>query len=142
MHSRSNNIKGVCQISWVSYHRASRGSSVIIPACLHGLQIFSGGYFVASKFFSVGPKYLPVGILWVQIFFSCVFRGFKIFSREYIVSAKFPLVGNFVIFSCYRMQKLAQKYIWNYVFYSKSVSTTVNSTYIRKVLHLLNYLCY
>ena len=39
-------------------------------------------------------------------------------------------------------EKVAQKYFWNYVFYSKSISTIVNSTYITKVLHLLNYLCY
>ena len=37
---------------------------------------------------------------------------------------------------------MAWKYIPNYVFYSKSMSAIVNCDKIRKVLHLLNYLCY
>ena len=34
-----------------------------------------------------------VGISWVQIFFSWVFRGSKIFSRGYFLDPKFFLVG-------------------------------------------------
>ena len=39
-------------------------------------------------------------------------------------------------------EKVAQKYIWNYIFNSKSISRIVNCNYITKVLHLLNFLCY
>ena len=89
-----------------------------------------------------------VGISWVTNFFLWVFRGSQLFSRGYFVGSKFFLVGNFVVFSCWLHEKkwpekVSWKYISNYVFYSiKSILTVVNSAYVRKVLHLLNYLCY
>ena len=90
-----------------------------------GSEIFSRGYFVGHKFFLVG-------ISCVENFFSWVFRWFKIFS-----------CGYFVIFSC-----LSQEKQWY-----RNISETacsipnrfpyfVNFIYIRKVFHLLNYLCY
>ena len=74
-----------------------------------------------------------VAISWVQIIFSWVFRGFKLFSRGYFVGlkcflvgiskvqnffswvflgpeiffvgSKFSLLGNFIIFSCWPHEK-------------------------------------
>ena len=115
-------------------YRGSRGFSGILPSCLRR-------YFVGHKFFLVSVSWLPN-------FFSWVFRGSQLFSRGYFVGPKFFLVGNFVVFSCWLHEKkwpekISWKYISNYVFYSiKSILTVVNSAYVRKVLHLLNYLCY
>ena len=41
----------------------------------------------------VGPKIFFVGISWVSIFFSWVFRGSKSFSRGYFMGPKLFLVG-------------------------------------------------
>ena len=115
-------------LSWVSW--------VIVPSCLRG-------YFV-------GWKYFLVGISWVPNFFSWVFCMIQSFFRGYFLGPKFFTVGlklslrklfrNFQFLIAW--EKVAQKYIWNCVFFSKLISTIVNSIYIRKVLHLLNYLCY
>ena len=69
----------MCLISWVAYHRGSRGSSAMVTSCLRG-------YFVV-------PKLFLVGISLAQSFFSWVFRGSKFFSREYFVGPRFFLVG-------------------------------------------------
>ena len=58
----------------------------LVPSCLRWSENFPRGYFV-------GPKYFPVGILWVSNFLSWVFRGSQFFSRGYFVGPKFFLVG-------------------------------------------------
>ena len=57
----------------------SPGFSGILPSCFRG-------YFVGHKFFLVG-------ISWVPIFFSWVFRSSQFFSRGYFVRPNFFLVG-------------------------------------------------
>ena len=106
-----------------------------------------------------------VGISWVQIFYSYVFRLPKYFSRRYFVGPIFFLEiiswvqkffswyfvgptfffkGNFMIQEflllgsmrrCDRKQ-LIHKYISNRVF--KSIPAIIGSVYVRKVLHPLN----
>ena len=106
------------------------------------------GYFV-------GPNYFLVGISWVQSIFSWVFRGSKMFPCRYFVSPKifswvflvpeifsrgfkiFPL-GQFRDFQLLTAwEKVAQKYIWNCVFFSKSIS----AIYIQQFIFIFsNYL--
>ena len=75
----------------------------------------------------LGPTFFLVDISWVQNIFSWEFRGPKIFSpgpKTFSLCSKFSLVGDFVIFSCLvAWEKVAQIYTWNWVFFSKSISS-------------------
>ena len=107
----------------------------------HGSEIFSRGYFVGKKFFIVGISWIPNFFLWA--FVGSVFsRGYFAGPKFFLVCSKFSLVGNFVTFSCWQHEKRWRRNIseTGWVFFSKSISTVMNSIYIRKVLHLLSYL--
>ena len=107
-------------ISWVQN---------IFSSVFRGSKIFSCGYFVSPKLFLwlfCGFKTFLVGILWVQNVF--------LYPKFFLVCSTFSPLGSFVI--------VTHKRIWNCVFYSKSISRIVNSVYIKKVFHLLIYLCY
>ena len=74
------------QISWVTCHRGSGGSSAIVPSqVFRASEIFFSGYFVRPKFFLVG-------ISWVQNIFSCVFRRSNIFCAANFVIQRFSVV--------------------------------------------------
>ena len=89
-------------------HRESRDFSWV----LRGSQIFSRGFFAGPRFLLVGiswvqnfsgpvfrePKNFLVGISWVQSFFLCVFCRSTIYSHwVFCESDFFILVANFVI---------------------------------------------
>ena len=76
------------------WSRAIVGLVSLVKSCLCGcfvgLMFFSRGNFV-------GPKLFLVGISWVQIFFSWIFRVSEDFSRECFVGPIFFMVAKFVI---------------------------------------------
>ena len=109
------------------------------------------GYFVSPKFFLVsiswiefffsrgyfvGPKYFLVSIPLVPIFFRKYFVGQNFFLMADLLIQRFPVA------SYMKKSDRKQKYTSNYVFFSKSIIAIVNSVYIGKVLHILNYLRY
>ena len=116
------------------------------------LQLCLCGCFVGSMFFLVG-------ILLIRNFSSWVFLGSKFFSREYFVFPKIFLVSvSWVQFSLWWLSSWFKDFqfltTWEGVTenrniqihlklsISKSISTIASSIYTRKVLHLLNQLCY
>ena len=103
---------------------------------------FPPGYFMGSKIFS-----------WVfrgsKNFFWWLFRESKIVFRGYSVGPIFFLVANFVIqrfsiVSWTRKSDTKQKYIntSQTAYSSANQFHQLSVVYIRKMLHLLNYLCY
>ena len=103
---------------------------------------FPPGYFMGPKIFS-----------WVfrgsKNFFWWLFRESKIVFRGYSVGPIFFLVANFVIqrvsiVSWARKSDTKQKYIntSQTAYSSANQFHQLSVVYIRKVLHLLNYLCY
>ena len=112
---------------------------------------FSRGFFVDPIFFYrryfVGPKFFLVVISWVPNISSSVFR----WSQFFFVSISWVkifflmadlLIQRFPVASYMKKSDRKQKYTSNYVFFSKSIIAIVNSVYIGKVLHILNYLRY
>ena len=129
-----------------------------------GSKQFSRGHFMGPKFFLVGISWVTIFFSWVfcaskvfprgqfvdqrfflmdislvNEFFSRVFRGAKVFSRGFKTFSR-DLFWNFQLLAAW--EKAAEEYIWNCVFFSRSISTTLNFLYIRIVLQLLNYLGY
>ena len=89
------------------------GSCSIVPSWVfRGSKIFLHGSFVSPKFFQVS-------ISWVQNFFLAGISGVKDFLTSVI--SQFHLLVTW--------EKVAKKYISNYVFNSKSISTVVNFAY-------------
>ena len=97
--------------------------SDFFPSVFCGSNLFFCGYVVGPRFFShgyfVGPRSFLVGVSWVHKFFLWVISQFSVVSR---------------------MRKSGTEVYLK--LYSKSISTMVNSTYIRRALHLPNYLSY
>ena len=139
--------------------RGLRSIVGLVPSCLRGYfvsEIFSRGYF--SRVQKCFPFLL--GISWVQKFSRGYFEGPKTFSGGYFVSPKlffvgilsvqfFFLVANFVIqrfsiVSWARKSDTKQKYIntSQTAYSSANRFQQLSVVYIRKVLHLLDYLCY
>ena len=131
----------------------------LVPSCLRGyfvcLKFFLVGIFHGSKNVSLsswvfhGSKNFLVGILWVQNFFWWLFRESEIVFRGYSVGPIFFLVANFVIqrfsiASWTRKSDTKQKYIntSQTAYSSANRFQQLSVVYIRKVLHLLDYLCY
>ena len=81
------------------------------------------------SWYFVGPNLFLVGTSWSNIF-----------SRVYFVGPTFFLVS--ISWVQFFFSWLISWFISNHVFYSKPISTTVSSVYIREVFHLLNYLSY
>ena len=142
----------------------SRGYFLGLKFFLVGIswvQNFSRGYFVGPKFFLVGirgSKLFLAGIRGSKIFsrgyfagpkfFSRVFRGCEIFSREYFV-------GPYFFCGWFRDSKISSCYLHEQEWQKKKYKSTSQTTYsflnrfqqwsidyIRKMLHLLNYLGY
>ena len=138
-------------VSWVYCH------CVIVSLWVFcGSKIFYPRFFMSLKYVLVGTSsiqnilvwvflgsnFLFVGILWVQNYFSWIFCVSNIFARRYFVSPNFfSWHQNFLwsVISNKNCHILYLKYIWNWLFYSKLISTII---YITKVLHSLNYVCY
>lgn len=78
---------------------------------------------IFSRVYFVSPTFFLVSISWVQFFFSWLISWFKDFQ---------------LLAAWERMTENRNKYISNHVIYSKPISTTVSSVYIREVFHLLN----
>ena len=88
-----------------------------------GSETFSRGSFVSRKFFSwvfVGPNFFLLGISWVQFFFLW-------------------LICDSTIFSCW-LQKYKNTPQTTHSFLNRFQQLSI--VYIRKVLHLRNYLRY
>ena len=129
------------------------GANVIFVV-IRGSQMFCAGISSLQDVLPMRSSWVKkicfVGISWVPNFFSWVFRGSQTFSRgilwvqnfsrRYFVGQIFSRTfkiftrGQFRTFPLLDVwEKVAQKYIWNCVFYFKSISTVV-----RKLLHILN----
>ena len=123
---------------WVACYRGSRGFSFIVLSwAFCGSKLFSRGYFVGPNLFLWVEKIFR-GYSWVRIFFSWVFRVSSFFSCGWFWDS--------IIFSCWLHE---QK--WQNQKYKKTSQTTYSFlnrfqqlpiVYIRKVLHLRNYLRY
>ena len=144
---------------WVACHREF---SVIVPSCVCGyfvgptfflvgaswIQHFFWRVFRGFKkiFFVVISwcKIFLVGVSWVQNFLLWVFcrsEVFQVFHGPiFFLTATF-VIQKFLVIGWMRKSDRKQKKhkcISNRILYPKSISTTVVSGDIRKVLHLLN----
>ena len=97
------NFKRVCQISWIVCHRGSRGSCATVP-----LWVFCESIFF-SQMYLVSPKFVHMGISWVQNFFSLVFRGSKNCPSKQFVDPKFFSLGYFISLKFYLVDVLSPK---------------------------------
>ena len=132
--TKLNNRKwNAFDIRFLSFHKSKQNHQFCFSFAKEPTRTYISWYFV-------GPNFFLLGTSWSKIISHVYFVGPKFFVGSVCFSWLISWFKGFQSLAAWEESKKTEvnKYISNHVFYSKTISMTVGSVYMREVFYLLN----